>query len=70
MDVAQAVVQVLKEEAGPLHWTVIQDRALRRGYLDPFEHPNLRKDVLEVLARLAREGELERTGKGVYAPRP
>lgn len=67
MEISEAVLLVLAEEARPLHSTVIQDLALRRGYLDPFEHPGLRRDVLAVLARLAREGALERVDKGVYS---
>jgi hypothetical protein len=67
MEIAAAVLRVLEEEARPLHSTVIQDLALRRGYLDPFEHPQLRRDLLGVLAQLAREGKAERIDKGIYA---
>ena len=31
----EAALAVLREEGEPLHWTRIQDLALRRGYLDP-----------------------------------
>ena len=34
----EAVVRVLADAEGPLHWTVIQDRALRAGYVDPSRH--------------------------------
>ena len=37
MTPSDAVLAVLGEADEPLHWTVIQDRALRAGYLDPFE---------------------------------
>ena len=39
----EAVLRVLAEAEEPLHWTVIQDRALRAGYLDPFETPDVRR---------------------------
>ncbi len=67
MQIEEAVLRVLEEEARSLHSTVIQDLALRRGYLDPFEHPQLRRDLLAVLARLVKEGAVERVEKGVYA---
>jgi hypothetical protein len=67
MDVREAVLTVLREEAGPLHWTVIQDRALRRGYVDPFATPDVRRRVLAELATAVREGELRKDGTGVYA---
>jgi hypothetical protein len=67
MQIEEAVLRVLEEEARPLHSTVIQDLALRRGYLDPFEHPQLRRDLLAVLAQLVKEGAVQRVDKGVYA---
>jgi hypothetical protein len=67
MDVREAVLTVLREEAGPLHWTVIQDRALRRGYVDPFSTPDVRRRVLAELAAAVRDGELRKDGTGVYA---
>jgi hypothetical protein len=67
MQIAEAVLRVLEEESRPLHSTVIQDLALRRGYLDPFEHPHVRRDLLAALTRLAEEGAVDRVGKGVYA---
>src|SRR5205823_6004245 len=36
MDFLEAALTVLREERRPLHWTVIQDLALQRRYLDPF----------------------------------
>ena len=61
-----AVMAVLEEEATPLHWTRIQDLALRRGYLDPFEHPDVRKQVQTTLRALLREGVVAKEAKGVY----
>ncbi|MDQ4108194.1 MAG: hypothetical protein M3138_05220 [Actinomycetota bacterium] len=66
MDPRAAVLAVLREEAGPLHWTKIQDLALRRGYLDPFEHPDVRRQVQTTLRGLAREGLIEKRTTGVY----
>jgi hypothetical protein len=66
MDPTHAVLTVLREEGVPLHWTKVQDLALRRGYLDPFEHPDVRRRVLATLAELVREGAIRKVGKGVY----
>ena len=67
MDVREAVLAVLREEGTPLHWTKIQDLALRRGYVDPFETPDVRRLVLDALAAAVRDGEAEKRDKGVYA---
>lgn len=66
MDALEAAVSVLLEEQEPLHWTKIQDLALRRGYLDPFELPDVRRGLLAALARGVREGRLVRVSTGVY----
>ncbi|HUF59457.1 MAG TPA: hypothetical protein VMR89_08265 [Actinomycetota bacterium] len=66
MEPRAAVLAVLQEEAVPLHWTKIQDLALRRGYLDPFEHPDVRRQVQTTLRDLAREGLVVKQAKGVY----
>ena len=66
MEPRAAVLAVLTEESAPLHWTRIQDLALRRGYLDPFEHPDVRRRVQTTLQALAREGVVAKQGKGVY----
>lgn len=67
MTFREAVETVLREEAPEeLHWTRVQDLALRRGYLDPFTQRGIRAGVLRALATLAREGAAVRTGKGVY----
>ncbi|GIU98551.1 MAG: hypothetical protein KatS3mg014_0167 [Actinomycetota bacterium] len=66
MDALEAALAVLREEGEPLHWTRIQDLALRRGYLDPFETPDVRKALLAALARGVREGRLVKVSTGVY----
>ncbi len=66
MEVREAVLTVLREEGIPLHWTMIQDLALRRGYVDPFSTPDVRRQVLAELAGAARDGEVRKDGTGVY----
>ena len=66
MEPRAAVLAVLTEEAAPLHWTKIQDIALRRGYLDPFEHPDVRRQVQTTLRALASEGVVQKQTTGVY----
>ena len=66
MDIPEAVVTVLREEGEPLHWTKIQDLALRRGYIDPFESQDVRKRLLAAIAAGVRTGEIEKTSTGVY----
>jgi hypothetical protein len=67
MDFGEAAVTVLREEAGPLHWTVIQDLALKRGYLDPFVQRDIRKHLLAALAAESKAGRVRKVEKGVYA---
>jgi hypothetical protein len=67
MEFLEAATLVLREEGEPLHWTKIQDLALRRGYVDPFEQPDVRKGLLAALASGVRSGALEKRGTGVYA---
>jgi HB1, ASXL, restriction endonuclease HTH domain len=67
MDYLEAALTVLREDGGPLHWTVIQDRALRQGYLDPFTQRDIRKHLLAALARAARDGAVVKRGTGMYA---
>jgi hypothetical protein len=66
MEPREAVLAVLAEERVPLHWTKVQDLALRRGYLDPFVTPDVRRQVQTALRALADEGALARREKGVY----
>ena len=66
MDYLEAALAVLREESKPLHWTVIQDLALKRGYLDPFTQRDIRKQLLSALAEAARLGRVRKVEKGVY----
>lgn len=66
MEPRDAVLAVLTEEGAPLHWTKIQDLALRRGYLDPFEHPDVRRLVQTTIRALRSEGLIQRQSTGVY----
>jgi hypothetical protein len=70
MDVREALLTVLRDAGEPLHWTKVQDLALRAGYLDPFEHPDVRRLVQDELHTLTREGAIARAGKGVYVAQP
>ena len=70
MEPLEAAIAVLREEGQSLHWTRIQDLALRRGYLDPFEVPEVRRTLLAALADGVRSGVLEKEGTGVYAVSP
>jgi hypothetical protein len=71
MDELEAAVRVLREQGEPLHWTVIQDIALQRGYLDPFTQRDIRKKLLAALSGEARkvDGAVVKAGRGVYALR-
>lgn len=66
MELLEAAITVLREEGEPLHWTKIQDLALRRGYIDPFETPDVRKQLLAALAEGVRTSVLVKASKGVY----
>jgi hypothetical protein len=63
----EAVLRVLADAGEPLHWTVIQDRALRAGYLDPFETPDVRGVVLAALRVAVAAGQLTKPATGMYA---
>jgi hypothetical protein len=56
LEFLDAAVAVLREEGKPLHWTVVQDLALKRGYLDPFTQRDIRKNLLAAVAPAARTG--------------
>ena len=66
MEFLEAALTVLREEGKPLHWTVIQDLSLRRGYLDPFTQRDIRKRLLSALAGAARTGQVVKESPGVY----
>jgi hypothetical protein len=61
-----AAVAVVRDAGVPLHWTVIQDRALRAGLVDPFATANVRREVLVALRDGARRGIIRSLGGGVY----
>ncbi|HEY6566625.1 MAG TPA: hypothetical protein VI341_03820 [Actinomycetota bacterium] len=66
MEPPDAILLVLRSAEEPLHWTVIQDRALREGYLDPFEIRDVRGEILTSLRTLVDRGDVDRVGKGTY----
>jgi hypothetical protein len=66
METRDAVLTVLREASGPLHWTVVQDRALRAGLIDPFAVRDVRGEVQRALAALGREGRAERVATGTW----
>jgi len=65
-DALDAALAVLREAGEPLHWTVIQDRALRAGFLDPFTLRDVRRELLSALRRGVEAGSLRVAGTGVY----
>jgi hypothetical protein len=71
VDYVESAVRVLEEQREPLHWTVIQDIALQRGYLDPFSQKDIRKHLLAALSQEARrpDGRIVKADRGVYALR-
>jgi hypothetical protein len=67
MDPRDACLKVLADAAPEaLHWTVVQDRALKERLIDPFTTPDVRGVVVKTLAALAREGRVVKAGTGVY----
>ena len=62
-----AVLSVLRAAGEPLHWTVVQDRALRTGAIDPLVTRDVRSVVLGTLRELVRDGLAVKTDTGVYA---
>jgi len=69
MEPAEAALRVLGETDEALHWTVIWDRALRAGYVDPMTQPLARDVLIRWLADAARSGEIEKTSTGTYRSR-
>ena len=67
MEPLEAIVAVLGDADEPLHWTVIQDRALRQGLIDPFVVTNVRATLLRALRDGVRAGTVVRVDTGVYA---
>ena len=71
MEPGDAARRVLDEAGGEaLHWTVVWDRALRAGYVDPMERPDARDELVRWLASAARGGEIEKTSTGTYRATP
>jgi hypothetical protein len=67
MDPGEAALQVLKEDPeADIHWTVIWDRALKAGYIDPFTQPDARDAFISALAAYARSGAVTKSSKGTY----
>jgi HB1/ASXL restriction endonuclease-like protein with HTH domain len=67
MEPREAALQVLRDDPdAELHWTVIWDRALRAGYVDPFTQPRARDEVVAALAAESKGGDVEKTSKGTY----
>ncbi len=66
MEFLDAAITVLREEGEPLHWTRIQDLALRRGYLDPFTQPDVRMHLLRALAAATKDGSVVKDAAGLY----
>jgi hypothetical protein len=67
MEPGEAALQVLRDDPGfDLHWTVIWDRALKAGYIDPFTQPDARDALIAWLAAEAKAGGVEKTSKGTY----
>ena len=67
MEPAEAALQVLRDDpSADLHWTVIWDRALKAGYVDPFTQPDARDAFIAALAAHARDGAVTKYSKGTY----
>ena len=67
MEPREAALKVLADDPGAdLHWTVIWDRALKAGYIDPFTQPRARDEVIAALASEAKGGAIEKTSRGTY----
>lgn len=67
MDAREAALRVLAEDPdAELHWTVIWDRALRAGLIDPRTDPDARAALMRALADAARAGTITKTSTGTY----
>ena len=69
MEPGEAALNDLNDTDEALHWTVIWDRALRAGYLNPMEQPLARDVLIRWLAEAAKTGEIEKTSTGTYRGR-
>jgi hypothetical protein len=71
MDPGEAARRVLEEAPGEtLHWTIVWDRALTSGYIDPMTQRDARDEVVRWLSQAAREGVIEKTSTGTYRAKP
>jgi hypothetical protein len=66
MEPGEAALRVLTDTDEALHWTVVWDRALRAGYLDPRTQPLAREGLIRWLAEAAKAGDIEKTSTGTY----
>jgi hypothetical protein len=67
MEPGEAALHVLRDDPGAdLHWTVIWDRALKAGYIDPFTQRDARDALIASLAAESKAGRIEKTSKGTY----
>ncbi len=66
MEPGDAALRVLDATDEALHWTVIWDRALREGLIDPMTQPDARDELMRWLAQAARSGLIEKTSTGTY----
>ncbi len=63
----EAALAILQEAAGEaLHWTVIWDRALQAGHIDPLADPNARQTFMRGLSTASRDGRIEKVSTGTY----
>jgi HB1, ASXL, restriction endonuclease HTH domain len=69
MEPGDAAQRVLADAGEALHWTVIWDRALRAGYIDPLTQRDARDELVRWLAQAARDGVIEKTSTGTYRAR-
>ena len=69
MEPGDAARRVLDATDEALHWTVIWDRALRDGLIDPMTQPDARNDLMRWLADAAKSGVIEKTSTGTYRSR-
>lgn len=70
MKPGDAARRVLAEAPGEaLHWTVVWDRALTAGYIDPLAQRDARDELVRWLADAARRDEIEKVTTGTYRSR-
>ncbi|HEX9774184.1 MAG TPA: hypothetical protein VGB83_01200 [Actinomycetota bacterium] len=71
MTVEEALDAVLAEAAGErVHWTVLWDRALRGGLIDPLADRDARSAFMRALSARAAAGAVEKVAPGTYLVPP